>query len=341
MASQPGTKIPGADLWVRMNKRGHNEYYVSHAHKSIDDLFEIIINIRNDEQGRITDHMTSDDLERLQRYIVLNVANPNVIPRDRNTVPHYPRPVEFHVSRIAHVTTEVGLRGVLDFDGFTGGTTGLLWWGLMIDPRDFYRAEERYLEKLFPDLSQEKRVRQKQFLHHFTTSPVFKDESRYGNFRFSFSLAYVLQEYSTQFCSGQKPVFRVYETIVYKQEIMYSVLIHSPDDEYCKRYKRHFDIDKVLVWCAQAISETHGSRLVVNEANQQVYAEDTERDKFYVWDHMTLAFYMPTDKPLTFPLWNLREALTACDKANPQLNRHLIVKSIAEDIIKSALHEYP
>ncbi|KAK3562824.1 hypothetical protein QTP86_010399 [Hemibagrus guttatus] len=62
-------------------------------------------------------------------------------------------------------------------------------------------------------------------------------ESRYGNYRFTFPLTDLMQWYKEQNCGGKDPVLRVYETITYKQEIVYAVLIHSPEDN--KRFGKY------------------------------------------------------------------------------------------------------
>ena len=202
-----------------------------------------------------------------------------------------------------------------------------MWWGTLIGENETLAAEQRYLEKLFPDRSPEERERQEPFLHEFTTSPVFKDGSRYGNFRFTFSLADVMKEYSTQFCGGAHPVLRVYETVIYKQEVMYVVLIHSPDVHDFDGYPELGDNDEgvcayrdgEIIWRAQAISQTHRYRLTENRDDKQVSVGGGFK-VFYVWDHVTLAFHMPEGKNLVFPLETLLQSLTACGGAVNSLN---------------------
>ncbi|KAL2083055.1 hypothetical protein ACEWY4_020828 [Coilia grayii] len=288
-------------------------------------------------------HMEIDDLKRIYSndYLSKNVLQNGLKAANWSEVPHYPRPVEFCMGTVAHVTTKDGLDGILGSGGFKGGVkSSLLWWNPVIGPEEITAAEQRYLEKLFPDQTAEEKTGQKPFLHNFTTSPAFQDESRYGNFRFSFSLPDVLQAYSTQFCGGEKPVFRVYETVVFSQEVMYVVLVHSPnvhdydvypelgDDEGVCAYQ-----DGKIMWRAQAISETHRFQLNENRDEKQVHVE-RGNGAFYVWDVVSLALHVPKGSIFEFSHERLKKtALTACGPAYPAINKPLMSLPEAEAIV--------
>ncbi|KAA0713060.1 hypothetical protein E1301_Tti016467 [Triplophysa tibetana] len=98
---------------------------------------------------------------------------------------------------------------------------GLKIDNLKIDNQSIRAAEQRYLEDTHPNRTHEQRERQKPFLDKFTTSPAFDNEkSRYGNFRFTFPLTELMEEYRNEMCGGKNPVLREFKTIFYKQEIM-------------------------------------------------------------------------------------------------------------------------
>lgn len=302
--------------WNRRNhdRRWIKERYILASHTSIDDLKMIYWNqyVESDWRNNC-----------LQKSVEPNYTS-------RYFVPHYPQPVEFHVSRITHVTHEGKLYDIQKCRGFGGSTSGFLYWGPAIGRDEKIDAEQRYLEKLFPDRSQEEREEQKPFLDYFTTSPAFTDKSWFGNFRFTFSLDDVLQEYSQQFCRGQKPVFRIHKTAIYRQQIKYVVLVHSPDAHDYDGYPVLGDNadgvcayrDGQIIWRAQAMSGTHTCRLIKNNVDRIVSVEDVdERDfEYYVWDHVTLALYIPTDSTLNFPREKLRRALNPCDDGYHELN---------------------
>ncbi|XP_026213352.1 uncharacterized protein LOC113160347 isoform X1 [Anabas testudineus] len=149
----------------------------------------------------------------------------------KENIPSYPRP-EFHVSHLKHDTNQVGLKGIRRDGGFKDPHKDyLLWWSLSVRPDDVTAAETGLLEKTFPDRSQEQVQRQQSFLGRFATSPAFMKSSMLGSYRFTFPLEEVLEAYSEQFCSGAQPVLRVFETVLYKQEVVYSVLVHSPANQ--------------------------------------------------------------------------------------------------------------
>ncbi|KAK3537454.1 hypothetical protein QTP70_010665 [Hemibagrus guttatus] len=142
-------------------------------------------------------------------------------------IPPYPNPVEFCVSEVAHVTDKKGFKGILALEKFNPPDSEFSWWDLKMNKKEIKSAMEIYIEKNFPNIT---KAEKKAFLEKFTTSPLFKlQESRYGNYRFTFPLTELMQWYKEQNCGGKDPVLRVHETITYKQEIVYTVLIHSPE----------------------------------------------------------------------------------------------------------------
>lgn len=127
-----------------------------------------------------------------------------------------------------------------------------------------------------------------------------------------------MQLYQDQFCGGEEPVLRVMKTMFYKQGIVYAVLIHShqynekftdlPLLENNSEFVRYQD--GKMVWRAQAISDSLEYELLVTaEGNPEV--QSLFRPKYYVWDHVALAFYLPK-KGLQVPRERLIEALEAC-----------------------------
>ncbi|XP_056316241.1 uncharacterized protein LOC130230938 [Danio aesculapii] len=216
-------------------------------------------------------------------------------------IPNYPTPVEFRTSEASHATHADALDGILDSEGFKadGDDLKFSWWSLKIDEECIKAAEERYLEEVFPTRSQEQRERQEAFLSKFTTSPAFHiHESRYGNFRFIFSINELMEAYKEQFCGGRDPVLREYKTMFYKQEIMYAVLVHSPDDdEKFQNYSRIEESkfvdykDNQIVWRAQAIGDNIKFNLMLDEENRTANVEPVLGKKYYVWDHVCLAFH--------------------------------------------------
>ncbi|XP_058254660.1 uncharacterized protein LOC131359100 [Hemibagrus wyckioides] len=242
-------------------------------------------------------------------------------------IPPYPRPVEFWVSDVTHVTEETGFRGILKSEQFRPPNSEFSWWALKIKKGEIRSAEKRYMKSNVSNTAQELKE-QKPFLEKFTTSPLFKlKKSRYGNYRFTFPLTDLMQWYKEQNCGGEDPVLRVYETVTYRQQIVYTVLIHSPEDN--QRFGEYPLLeasewvqyqDGKIIWKAQAICETHRYQFISGEVQR------LNSHLFYVWDLVSLVFYLPKGtkhfKTLKIPRECLIEALVACKLDSIDLSRY-------------------
>ncbi|XP_029924009.1 uncharacterized protein LOC115371033 [Myripristis murdjan] len=145
----------------------------------------------------------------------------------QENIPQYPRP-ELHVSHLKHDTDKRGLQGISADAGLRPAPQrSLVWWSLAVKPEEISSAEERLLQEAFPKRTEEQAQGQESFLAKFATSPTFLNTSRLGSYRFTLPVRELLTAYSQQFCGGSAPAVRVFETILYKQEVMYSVLVHS------------------------------------------------------------------------------------------------------------------
>ncbi|XP_060788872.1 uncharacterized protein LOC132893759 [Neoarius graeffei] len=293
---------------------------------------EIIIQERRNSRGIMERYISGQhvSVQRLRELIPLRVPPSPMTKNIIKQIPPYPTPVEFWVSDVVHVTDKSGVMGILESEQFRSGVrvfrppeSEFSWWDLKIDKEEIRAAEERYMED-----KSELNVQQP-FLEEFTTSPLFQLEtSRYGNYRFTFPLTDLMQWYKEQNCGGEEPVLRVYETVTYSQEIMYVVLIHSPEDnERFGGYPLletsewvHYQ-DGKITWKAQAICETHWYRFDSGEVQR------LSTHEFYVWDQVSLVFHLPKDtkprKVLKIPRERLIEALEACklDKINLSRNK--------------------
>ncbi|KAF5896628.1 uncharacterized protein DAT39_013652 [Clarias magur] len=248
-------------------------------------------------------------------------------------IPPYPNPVTFWCSDVAHVTEELGFKGIMEMEHFRPPKCEFSWWDLKIKDEEIRAAEVHYMERVEKQIPKKKRP----FLKEFTTSPLFNlEKSRYGNYRFTFPLSEMMQWYKDQNCAGKEPVLRVYETLIYKQEIVYTVLIHSP--EYNERFEEYplfkesecvslsdnkltqpllkgskwvYYQDGTIIWKAQAICETHEYKFVSQRMRK------LKSPQFYVWDQVSLVFHLPNHSKhgggLKIPRKRLIEALEACD----------------------------
>ncbi|KAM9466287.1 uncharacterized protein Hap1MRO34_015401 [Clarias gariepinus] len=272
----------------RRNSRRIREYFINGQHVTLEELREQM--------------SLQDPQNPMMNYL-------------EKEIPSYPTPVEFWVSNVVHVTGKSGFDGILESEQFRPRAGEFSWWGLKINREEITAAERRYMAQKLENQAQVLND-QEPFLEKFTTSPPFKPEtSRYGNYCFTFPLSELMKWYKEQNCAGEEPVLRVYETITYKQEIMYTVLIHSPDNAENEWYKEYPFLknselvryqDGKIIWKAQAICETHWYQFVSGEAQRLHFHQ------FYVWDHVSLVFHLPNDASIKIPRMHLIEALDVC-----------------------------
>lgn len=282
---------------LRTNDRGHSELYYNGRHLKLEELK--CMRIRNDYLYR--------------------------------TIPDHPEDVEFRVSYLRHNTNLRGFLGIWDSEGFKKPTRShspkhdLVWWSPDISRGDITKAERRYLDDQHTDT-------EKAFLHKFTTSPAFLSSSRMGNFRFSMSIHELLRSYKQQFCAGQKPYIRIFETVVYKQEVMYSIVIHAP--RACKLFSKYPLIEdtqdavcgfheNTIIWRPQAMSKTYRFRL---SRNMKAIRIPTKARKDYMWDNIGVAFHVPHGEIFHFSKEILTKSLRLCEGAQPKLNTEEFVK---------------
>ncbi|XP_033992886.1 uncharacterized protein LOC117488195 [Trematomus bernacchii] len=244
-------------------------------------------------------------------------------------IPEYPRP-EIHVSHLKHDTNRGGLEGIKESGGFKNPSVeqefgkGLVWWGLVVGRKELRSAEQRLLKETYPNRTEQQVQDQQSFLRKFASSPAFKKSSRLGSYRFTFSVQELLEAYSLQFCGGEQPVMRVYQTHLYPQEVMYAVLVHGPANQEFSDYPLLTDDpnavccykDGRFIWRPEAMCATHSYELVQNPETQQMEARTYEPNfwpQYYVWDNVGIALHVEKDKLLEFGPDRLREKLKFCE----------------------------
>ncbi|XP_058483703.1 uncharacterized protein LOC131458548 isoform X2 [Solea solea] len=259
-------------------------------------------------------------------------------------IPPYPRP-EIHVSHLKHDTDRGGLEGIHRDGGFRSKDS-LLWWSLAVKPEDITSAETRLLEKTYPDRTEDQRRSQQSFLGRFATSPAFLETSRLGSYRFTFPVEEVLEAYSQQFCYGAQPVFQVYETVLYKQEVMYVILVDTPERRGLPLLSDNPNAvcayrDGRFIWRPEAMSEKHRFELVQKPEEKQMEAGEVSFcQQSYVWDHVTIALSVPSGEVLKFDTDKLRGNLKYCSPGAPRLAEFEDFE-MADDLVESLWPNFP
>ncbi|XP_043997677.1 uncharacterized protein si:ch211-197h24.8 [Gambusia affinis] len=274
-------------------------------------------------------HLKLEDLKR-QPGVSGKYLNKNI--------PEYPKP-EFHVSRLKHETSGSALSEIKTDGGFrdTKGES-LIWWSLSVGPDEINNAETRLRGTVAPE--------QQNFLWRFATSPAFKETSRLGSFRFTFPLQEVLTAYSDQICSGAEPVMRVLQTDLYKKEVMYAVLVHSP--HLNKKFKEHPLLkddpnaicvykDGHFIWRSEAMCDTHWYEY----DKDQMEATPVEGyQQFYVWDNVALALHVENNQVLKLDFNKPEDFLTYCEKDDVTYRSEFQNLEEANELVKESWPEW-
>ncbi|KAK7925632.1 hypothetical protein WMY93_007942 [Mugilogobius chulae] len=171
------------------------------------------------------------------------------------------------------------------------------------------------VEEITPEIPDGERG---QFLSKFATSPAFLSSSRYGSYRLTFDLRDVLDRYSEQFCAGRPPVMRIWKTELFKQAVMYVVLVHSPSEN--EKFSQHpllteeensicafrKEPEPHFIWRPQAMCEKHSLSRETHVWHQTAAL---------CVDHVALTLLVD-DQVLRFTEQKLRRSLSFCEKGD-------------------------
>ncbi|XP_031753267.1 uncharacterized protein LOC116408927 isoform X2 [Xenopus tropicalis] len=281
--------------------------------------------------------------------------------------------ITFPVTRLQHVTTETPTRQIVQSGYFHEAktislpwrhpNTKLIYWSLDVPIGDKDNARCKTFQTVQnmvgPHNAEEY---EKDFNRQFANSPAFNSASRYGNFKFSFSLSDLLSEYKEQHCQGAEPEFRVLGTAMYKQEIAHIVLVHSPmATEFSDLpsvpivggnanplpFVFRSQEDGKLYWSPESTADVLKMRIFENRCRVRecplscpYYDHGTclhYRDTYSIWNELILAFHLPGNEPLRIPREKLLESLSACDILAPYLRKEetRLTQEGAQDIIRS------
>ncbi|XP_076869264.1 uncharacterized protein LOC143519565 isoform X1 [Brachyhypopomus gauderio] len=266
----------------------------------------------------------------------------------KTNIPSYPESVLFRISRVCHVTGESGVRGIIGDGGFRRLDDNFLWFSLYVSENEISSAERRFLRWSLEDGYRAQRP----LLEKFTTSPAFQRESRYGNFCFNFPIRKVLHLYSRQFCGQSAPVLRVLGTELYRQEILYSVLVHPPHVHQYNDYPRLPSgmggvcgyREGCMSWTCQSPSDCYNYSLKVDDRKCKMSAKRLGNvEYYYVWDHVAMAFHMEPGWTFSIDREELLENVSVCDMTKPNLLRPpdtCLTRNAAETILENLREMY-
>ncbi|OCT93447.1 hypothetical protein XELAEV_18016516mg [Xenopus laevis] len=278
--------------------------------------------------------------------------------------------ITFPITNLQHVTTQHSMIQIMKSEFFSAETSidlpwrhpsaRLLYWSVQVPPDEIKKGRQKAFQKVQSKVeSDNAKANEEDFNLQFANSPAFNaDASRYGNFKFSFSLSDLLSAYN-KLSPGYKQEFKVLGTAMYKQEIAHIVLVHSSDttqfndlpsvsETNAKPFPFVFQEDGKLYWRPESTAANLKMRITANQCHIRecpvsCYYFRTQgtcdhyRDTYTVWNHLVFAFHLPDKKNLRIHREKLKEGLRACGILEPYLREKetKLTQQEAEDIIWS------
>ncbi|XP_073468343.1 uncharacterized protein [Aquarana catesbeiana] len=278
-------------------------------------------------------------------------------------------PIYFPLMKLQHVTDWESLRKILQSKSFKGRGDherdefrDLSFWSADICPDDIESARHQAYDQVRHVVNAE--IFQTEIKEQYASSPAFnKSASRYGNFRLSFPLSYLLSLYKTQHCRDEEPQLRILGTDIYKQEIAHYIVVHRPNiDQFndlpivptaqniSGSMPFVYWMEETLFWRPESTSRS--LKLKISEEDCQVRKADPPRSRRSkpwrkkrayeprcVWNELVVAFHLPGNGRLQLPMSHLLTNLTPCDVLQPYLRKTPMQKHEAKDIIRRLREE--
>ena len=212
------------------------------------------------------------------------------------------------INNLAHFTCKDNATGIIKSKGFKGREKKidenergdvikkcLSWWSPKFTEEDINLVRKTLHEAImhFYGENDEQEILKNQFA---TSDAFLPNKRRYGGIFFEYGINELCQHYEKYRAIGQeiKIQYKILGTYVYKQEIMYAVLVCSDKDKQFAKYP--------------AVSGDGNNGAVVTRNNQnwvwRPQATSTiirrldgfeGQPKFRRWEHVAFAFYVPHD----------------------------------------------
>lgn len=275
--------------------------------------------------------------EALEKYSAREGKTPAMLHTMHNARSRYPdvldvyeslEPKRFPVTHLRHVTVCDAFMSILAEESIRGCERVFLLkgerrnlrvscWGVHLAQEDVESAKKKrawdfagnateWFDLTWEHLCEEEGEEVKDML---ANSPAMREESRYGNFQFSFRIKMLLEMYRDQHCEGEKPVLRVLGTEAHTLEIVHWILIHSPG---CKDFDHlptvdpegPFSRDGNLMWAPESMTDQFTWQISRSNCILEKKPFPQTHDP-WVWNNPVFAFHLPG----TSALWMGRDCL--------------------------------
>lgn len=208
---------------------------------------------------------------------------------------------EIPIKNLAHFTSKAKAAGIITSGGFKGGDkkinedvfASLSWWSPKFTEEDINLVRntiERAIRPFYKENDDPESLK-----NQFATSDAFIPQAwRYGNIFFEYGIDELCQHYERYRANNIQ--YKILGTYVYRQEIMYAVLVCSDGDQQFAAYP--------------AVPGDGNNEAVVTHNNQnwvwRPRATSTtitrlagfrQIPQFRRWEHVAFAFYVPVFNP--------------------------------------------
>ncbi|GCC31002.1 hypothetical protein chiPu_0009456 [Chiloscyllium punctatum] len=259
----------------------------------------------------------------------------------------------FFITNVTHVTNSDGAKGILADQCMKKANPKNIgenlnvrfsWWHVEVNQREKEEQKEKYKEDTERWLT-ERTGQQPQYvrnlrdalLEQYISSPAFLEVSNYGNFKFTYNINDLIDEYKKSVCQGEDPEFRVLGTFRYDLELMHAVAVCNPDVkifEQCPPVPSEVISREGTKWIWRP--ESTGSEIrVLSDGGEGNWMVDNCYPDNRSWEYLSFAFYLPDEKP-EFPVPLECKHLTVCEMDKSQRFRKVyLTRDKAEEIYRS------
>ncbi|XP_042192979.1 uncharacterized protein LOC121849486 [Callorhinchus milii] len=148
---------------------------------------------------------------------------------------------EFHFTKLFHATNFQGVKDILERQRFYVKSKKIIekkemyfsWWSVAIGKDMIIEERERQRNVL-----SNAGIGVNRLPDQFLNSPAFQDQSRYGNYKFTYDITTLIAEYKNAMCPGNTTEISVLGTFQYKCENMHAVVVHAPGEPTFEDFPR-------------------------------------------------------------------------------------------------------
>ncbi|XP_067909497.1 uncharacterized protein [Heterodontus francisci] len=237
----------------------------------------------------------------------------------------------FSITNLVHATDSNGVQGILADQCLKKANIKQIgedlkvlfsWWSVQVNQEEIEMKRKDRRDTVGKRLRQTTKEDSDQDLEslldslvgQYISSPAFLEKSNYGNFKFTYNVNDLIDEYKKSVCKGKEPEFSVLGTFKYDCEMMHTVAVHPPAVklfEKCPPLPSEVISREGTKWIWKPESTGSEIRVLRKDGDGKWRVADCYPDSRR-WDFVSFAFYLPDEKP-EFPVPLECKHLTVCE----------------------------